>query len=114
MEEALQLDQLGRLAIPVASNTSALKRWSAGASGLNTAASSPAAAAMRAHRVVERRRRVGAHLGQHPRGGLGHAARAAEQHAAGQLAGPRSSSTGCGSPIRFATVPATGSRTSCE
>jgi hypothetical protein len=53
----------------VASNTSALKRWSAGASGLKTAASRPA-------------------LRQHARRRLGHAARAAEQHAAAQLTRP--------------------------
>ena len=48
---------------------------------MNTAASSPAARGQVAHRIVERGRRVGAQLGQHPRGGLGHAPGAAEQHA---------------------------------
>ena len=100
--------------MPVASNTSALKRWSAGASGLNTAASSPAAAA------CERTGSSSAVAASAPISASTRAAASATRPAPPSSTRPvtsdesRSSGTGCGSPIRFATVPATGSRTSCE
>ena len=98
---------------PVASKTSALKRWSAGASGLKTAASSPASA------TSARTGSSSAVAASAPSAASTRAASAAAEPAPPsstrpENSPPRSKGTGWGSPTRLATVPATGSRTSCE
>ena len=84
MEEALQLDQLRAGGV----EHERLEALVGRRLGVEHGGVEAGVGGVLAHRIVERRRGVHAERRQHARRGLGHPARAAEQHAAAQLARP--------------------------